>query len=77
MRLIYWDTFLKIRVEIHVDGKVAFLDKTRLTDDISKTLKRPAVLNGSSATAVLIFKSKTAKSFFEFFKRAVRTLNQG
>ena len=56
------------KVEIHVDGKIAFLDKTRLTGDISKTLKRPAVLNGSSATAVLIFKSKTAKSFLNFLR---------
>ena len=56
------------KVEIHVDGKIAFLDKTRLTGDISKTLKRPAVLNGSSATAVLIFKSKIAKSFLNFLR---------
>ena len=56
------------KIEIHVDGKIAFLDKTRLTGDISKTLKRPAVLNGSSATAVLIFKSKTAKSFLNFLR---------
>ena len=53
-------------IEIHVDGKIAYLDKTRLTGEISKTLKRPAVLNGSAATAILIFKSETAKSFLNF-----------
>ena len=56
------------KIEIHIDGKITFLDKTQLTGDISKTLKRPAVLNGSSATAVLIFKSKTAKSFLNFLR---------
>ena len=55
------------KIEIHVDGKIT-LDKTRLAGDISKTLKRPAVLNGGSATAVLIFKSKTAKSFLNFLR---------
>ena len=56
------------KIEIHVDGKITYLDKTRLTGEISKTLKRPAVLNGSAATAILIFKSETAKSFLNFVR---------
>ena len=56
------------KIEIHVDGKIAYLDKTRLTGEISKTLKRPAVSNGSTATAILIFKSETAKSFLNFVR---------
>ena len=59
------------KIEIHVDGKIAYLDKTRLTGEISKTLKRPAVLNGSAATAILIFKSETAKSFLNFVREQV------
>ena len=56
------------KIEIHVDGKITYLDKTRLTGEISKTLKRPAVLNGSAATAILIFKSESAKSFLNFVR---------
>ena len=59
------------KIEIHVDGKIAYLDKTRLTGEISKTLKRPAVSNGSTATAILIFKSETAKSFLNFVREKV------
>ena len=59
------------KIEIHVDGKIAYLDKTRLTGEISKTLKRPAVSNGSTATAILIFKSETAKSFLNFVREQV------
>ena len=56
------------KIEIHVDGKIAYLDKTRLTGEISKILKRPAVSNGSAATAILIFKSESAKSFLNFVR---------
>ena len=59
------------KIEIHVDGKIAYLDKTRLTGEISKTLKRPAVSNGSTATAILIFKSETAESFLNFVREQV------
>jgi urease accessory protein len=59
------------KIEIHVDGEIAYLDKTRLTGEISKTLKRPAVSNGSTATAILIFKSETAKSFLNFVREQV------
>ena len=59
------------KIEIHVDGKIAYLDKTRLTGEISKTLKRPAVSNGSTATAILILKSETAKSLLNFVREQV------
>jgi len=59
------------KIEIHVDGKIAYLDKTRLTGEISKTLKRPAVSNGNTATGILIFKSETANSFLNFVREQV------
>ena len=56
------------KIEIRVGGKIAFLDKTRLTGNISKILKRPAVAGGCTATAIIIFKSKMVKSFLKNFK---------
>ena len=56
------------KIEISVGGKIAFLDKTRLTGNISKTLRRPAVAGGCTATAIIIFKSKMVKTFLKNFK---------
>ncbi|GIR86486.1 MAG: hypothetical protein CM15mP85_31100 [Rhodobacterales bacterium] len=54
-------------IEVCVDGKL-FLDKTRLSGNISKLLKRQAVAAGGSATAIIIFKSKRAKLLLNRFK---------
>ena len=56
------------KIEVCVDDKIAFLDKTRLSGNISEILKRQAVADGSTATAIIIFKSKKAKSFLKNFK---------
>ena len=55
-------------IEVCVDGKIIFLDKTRLSGNISKLLKRQAVAAGGSATASIIFKSKRAKLLLNRFK---------
>ena len=56
------------KIEISVGGKITFLDKTRLAGNISKILRRPAVVDGCTATAIIIFKSKMVKSFLKNFK---------
>ncbi|NCX53457.1 MAG: hypothetical protein EBW83_01715 [Rhodobacterales bacterium] len=53
--------------------KIIFLDKTRLSGNISKLLKRPAVAAGGSATAIIIFKSKRAKLLLNRFKDHLNT----
>ena len=60
-------------VEIKLENKIIFLDRTYLSGNISKILKRPAVADGFSATALLLYKSEKAKSFLETIRGKLNT----
>ena len=60
-------------VEIKLENKIIFLDRTYLSGNISKILKKPAIADGFSATALLLYKSEKAKSFLETVRGKLNT----
>ena len=60
-------------VEIKLENKIIFLDRTYLSGNISKILKRPAVADGFLATALIIYKSQKAKSFLKTVRGRLNT----
>ena len=60
-------------VEIKLDNKIIFFDRTYLSGNISKILKRPAVADGFLATALIIYKSQKAKSFLKSVRDRLNT----
>ena len=60
-------------VEIKLDNKIIFFDRTYLSGNISKILKRPAVADGFLATALIIYKSQKAKSFLKTVRDRLNT----
>lgn len=60
-------------VQIKLENKIIFFDRTYLSGNISNILKRPAVADGFLATALLIYKSVKAKSFLETVRDQLNT----
>ncbi len=58
------------RVEVRIDGRLEFVDRTRMSGDIAAALGRPAVGSGARASALIVFAHPAAETRLD----AVRAL---
>jgi urease accessory protein len=68
---------LSDKITLHRGEKLIFQDITHLTGDIAAHLTRPAIANGATATATLIYAAPDAPSRLAALRQALAPLNAG
>ena len=58
-------------IELHINGRLVYFDVTRLNDNITAQLARPAVAAGNAAMATLLYRSPDALGYLSILRKGL------